>query len=325
MGLTIDVFVDGARSDVPSARVRSLTIINGVGHESDTATLAISVARPTDLVLPRIGVGISFAVALGRAPAETVGEALFTVGITGDSRSGTVTVEAEAVPPDSLLRQERDASWTGSSVGQIVSAIAERAGLIPAVSTMLAGVVPEGAIQAAESDQQFLGRLLNRLDGRMMVKGGRLVVLAAGENLAASGGTLPALVLDLDEDGSWVRYRRADPGIRGSVSARHYGADGSTIEMTIVGQGNQDNPKRRLPGTFPSKAAAESAAHRTLLKARASRDWIEVERHLTLDTRALYPLRLTGAPQGFATELTIQQVRHSIARHVARTTIRARP
>lgn len=322
MGLTVDVFIDGARSEVLSSRFRSLNVVDSIGHEADTATLVISVARPTRLALPRIGAEISFTVARDGAPAEPVGEALFTTSVGGDNRSGTVTVEAEAVAPGSALREQRDASWTGKSVGEIVNAIAERAGLVPAVSASLANVVPEGAIQASESDRQFLHRLLDKLNGRWMPKGGRLIVRGVDARTAVSGATLPTLEIDVGEDGSWVRFRRADPGVRGSVSARYYADDGATIETTTIGSGF---PRRRLPAVFASRATSESAAQRTLLKGRSSRDWIEIERHLTLEARALYPLEVSGAPVGFSGDLTIQEVRHFIAGQVARTTIRARP
>ena len=232
-----------------------------------------------------------------------------------------MTVDAEAIAPHSTLREQRDASWSGQSIGQIAAAIAERAGLVPAVSGGLAGIVPEGAMQAAESDRQFLGRLIDRLDGRLMVKDGRLLVLAAGERRSASGAALPALAIDLD-DGSWVRWRRSDPGVRGSVSVRHYGEDGATIETAVVGSGI---PKRRLPSVFAARGPALAAAERKLLEGEASRDWIEIDGGLRPEARALYPLTLAGAPVGFSEQLTVMEVRHTVGQKVAQTVIRARP
>ena len=321
MGLSVDVLVDGARSEVLSSRVRSLTVTDSIGHEADSAVLAISVAKPLEVVIPRIGARISFAVGRDGGQAVPLGDPLLTTGISGDARAGSITIEAEAIGPSSPLREQRDASWTGKSIGEIVEAIAARAGLVPAVSEKIADVVPMGAIQVAESDRQFLHRLLREVNARFLPKDGRLVVLVAGERVSASGGDLPALSIDLS-DGSWVRWRRADTGVRGSVSAKVYGPDGSTILTVQAGSGT---PRRRLPGVRSSPDDALAAAERMLLKARSSQDWIDIERTLTPRARALYPLTLTGAPEGFSGDLTIQEVRHTVAGQVARTVIRARP
>ena len=322
MGLTVDVFIDGARSEVLSSRFRSLSLVDGVGHESDSTALTISAVKPLEVVLPRLGTDISFAVAKDGRQAEPLGDTLKTTGIGGDTRTGTITVSAETIGPNSTLREQRSASWTGKTIGEIAGAIAERAGLVPAVSAKLAGVTPEGAIQEAESDRQFLGRLVNRLGGRAPIKDGRLVVLAAGEKISAlSGSSLPGLSIDLT-DGSWVRWQRGDTGVRGAVSAQVYGPDGSTILVVSAGGGS---PRRRLPGVYRSPDDALAAAGRALLQARSSMDWIEIERTLTPGARALYPLLASNAPVGFSGDLIIQEVRHSVGQQVARTVIRARP
>ena len=321
----MNVNIDGARSEVLSSRLRSLSVVDGVGHETDSAVLTISVGRreARTVEVPRLGTGISFSVERDGRQSASLGGALKTSGIAGSTRDGTLTIEASAIDPRSPLNEPRDASYSGRSIGAIVTTIAERAGLTAAVSTQLSDVVPEGAIQAAESDRQFLFRLVSRFSGRWMVKDGRLVVLAAGEKLSAkTGAALPALSVDLAEDGSWVRWRRADSEVRGSVSAQVYGPDGSTLITVTAGSGT---PRRRLPGVWRSPDDALRAANRALLQARSSRDWIEIERALTPEARALYPLDAPHAPEGFAGDLTIHEVRHTIGQQVARTVIQARP
>ena len=322
MGLTVGVFVDGARSEVLSSRFRALTVTDGIGDEADSAVLTISVWTALKVALPRLGANISFTVTRDAAQAVPLGDTYKTSGIAGDTRDGTITIEASAVAPSSSLKQQRDASYSGKSIGDIAGVIAERAGLVPAVSKELAGVVPVGAMQVAESDRQFLYRLVSQLGGRMMAKDGRLLVLAAGEKLSATGSALPALSVDLADDGSWVRWRRADSDVRGSVSAQVYGPDGSTILTVRAGSGS---PVRRLPGVHASPGDALRAAERRLLQAQSSMDWIEISRQLTPGARALYPLDAANAPEGFSGDLTIQEVRHSVGQQVARTVIQARP
>ena len=320
----MNVFIAGSRSEVLSSRMRSLSVSDGIGHETDSAVLVVSAGRREALgvALPPLGAEISFSVARDGRQAVPLGDRLKTSGITGSTRDGTITIEASAIEPRSALNAQRGASYSGRSIGEITAIVAERAGLAPAVSAELAGIVPEGAIQAAESDRQFLFRLVGRFNGRWVVKDGRLVVLAAGETLSAkTGASLPALSVDLTEDGSWVRWRRADSEVRGSVSALVYGPDGSTLLTVTAGSGT---PRRRLSGAWRSPDDALRAANRALLQARSSRDWIEIERELTPEARALYPLTASGLPEGFSGGLIIQQVRHIVGSQVARTVIQAR-
>ena len=319
------MFVDGARSEVLSSRFRGLSLTDGIGHEADSAVLTLSVGRREALrvALPRLGSDISFAVARDDAQAVPLGDTMKTSGIVGSTRDGTLTVEASAIDPDSPLNEQRSASYSGRSIGEIATAIAKRAGLVPAVSGKLAGIIPEGALQEAESDRQFLLRLVRGHGGRFIVKDGRVVVMPTGAtHSAVTGGALPALSVDLGEDGAWVRWRRTDSEVRGSVSVQTFAGDGSTIVTVTAGSGI---PRRRLQGLYRNPDDALRAAEARLRQAQSSRDWIEIDRGLTPGARALYPLDAVGAPEGFSGELIIQEVRHTVGQQVARTVIRARP
>ena len=322
MGLTLDVLVDGRRSEALSTRWRTLSVTDGVGYESDRAVLVVTVARPKVIEVPRLGSEISFVVKRDGGAREELGGALRTSSISGDSRDGSITVEAGAVKPGGVLREQRTTSWTGKALGEIVGAIAERSGLVPAVSAALAGIVPMGPIQEGESDRQFLGRLLDRENARINIKDGRLIALAEGETRAAvSGATLPATVVDLRGE-AWVRWRRADSAVKGTVVARYIAEDGATVAMVKAGRGF---PERELQTIFGSPGEALRAAERRLLSAVASRDWIEIETGLTPGARAHYPLEVKGQPMGFPSRFALHEVNHLVGGQVARTRMRARP
>lgn len=320
MGLTLDVLVEGARSAPLSFGWRSLRVSDGLEYDSDSASLVVTVTRDTEVAVPPMGREIVFHVRRGGEP-EQIGGKLSVTAIGGDTREGTITVEASAIAPQSRLREIRDASWSGNTIGEIASAIAARSGLMPAVSSALADVVPMGPMQSAESDIQFLRRLVGRLGGRVPVKDARLLILAAGERSAASGASLPTLAIDL-RGGAWYRWRRADSELWRSASARFYAPDGSSAEAVTVGSGL---PRRRLPGVFASRGEALRAARRAAQRAVSSQDWIEIEDSLNPAAKALYPLELAGAPPGFTGTLTVQEVTHTLGGSVARTVIKARP
>lgn len=321
MGLTLEVMVDGARSEALSTRWRTLAVTDGVGYESDRAVLVVSVGSPEVIELPRLGSEISFVASRDGRAGEEIGGALRTSSVSGDSRGGSVTVEMGAVAPESALREQRTVSWSGKTFAEILGAIAGRSALVPAVPADLAGVVPAGAIQEGESDRMFLHRLLQPFGRRVVIKEGRLAAIKTGEQVSVSGAGLAATRVDLRGD-AWYRWRRADSGVRGTFVAQHYGADGVTIETAMVGSGI---PVRTLQGVYPMRGAAVAAAERKRQTADASRDWLEIETSLTPGARALHPLEVVGQPVGFPSRLTLHEVHHTLGGKVAMTRLRARP
>ena len=319
MGVSLDVTVRGVASAALSERWQSLAVSDGIGHETDSATLTLSVPRAADVDVPPLGVPIAFAVRREAAAPQMLA-ALHVSSVSGDTRAGTVTIEAAALPPETLLREQRARSWSGQTLRQIVDAIAARAGLVADVSDALAETLPVSTLQNAESDQQFLNRLIGPLDGRVVVKGGCLLVLAAGARRAIrSGASLPPIEVG---SGAWVRWRRSDRQTEGTVTARYYGPDGATIQRLRHGDAP---PRRLLPDVYGSVQEATLAAARFRRLAGATRDWIEIQTALTPAARALYPLVVADAPPGFSGDLTIYQVRHAVGRDVSTTTITARP
>lgn len=324
MGLNnLAITLAGAAAPSLTERWVALALVDGIGYEADHATLTLSVSRTESIVLPPLGRRISYAVSRGGAVPESLGGALHVIAIGGDTRAGTVTIDARALPPETPMRQQRDAAWSGQTIGAIARVMAERAGLVPVVSDRLADTIPAGALQDGESDQQFMRRLTAPHGGRVVVKDGRLIVLASGERVSAgTARALPAVEIDLAKTGAWIRWRRSDTHTAGTVIARYRAEDGATISRVSVGSGI---PRRTLSPIYSSIGAATAAAEQQRRAADASRDWIEIQTALLPSAAPLYPLTVHGAPSGFSRRLTIQQVRHNVGRAAASTIITARP
>ncbi|MDE0203347.1 MAG: contractile injection system protein, VgrG/Pvc8 family [Rhodospirillaceae bacterium] len=322
MGLSLDIQVDGASSAELGGRWRALTVVDGIDYQADSATLSLTVPPALEIEIPPLGAELRFA-----ADGQSLGGPLHATAIRGDNRAGSVTVEAGALHPRTTLREERIASWSGQSIAQIATAIAQRAGLVPAISATLGSKVPAGAIQSDESDMMFLRRLVARWSGRVVHKDGRLAVLPADETKSASGAPLPPVEIDLRATGAWVRWRRSETAIVDIVQATHLEEDGATPARLTLGdlpQGRRPQ-RRKLPGVFASVDDAGAAIRRVLASARSGFDYIEIGTSLLPAARALYPVELSGVPKGFPTRLTIHQVRHELGRRVATTTVTARP
>ena len=322
MGLSLDITVDGARSAVLSGNWSSLSVVDGINYELDSATLAIAAPSPLEIEIPPLGAELRFAV-----DGKHLGGPLRATAIGGDNRAGSVTVESAALDPRSTLRERRTASWSGKSVREIAAEIADRAGLVPAISASLGAMVPAGAIQSDENDEQFLNRLVARLNGRANYKNGRLTVLPADKTESASGAALPALAIDLRADGVWARWRRTAAATVDIVQALYLDDDGATKAYLTLGDApaGRRPVRRKLHGLYGSRSDAEAAIRRHLVAGRSGIDRIEIETGLTPAARALYPVELSGAPAGFPTRLTIHEARHDLGRRVAATTVVARP
>ena len=322
MGLTLDVLVDGARSAALSGRWSALTVVDGIDYQADSATLMLAAPEALAVEIPPLGAELRFV-----ADGSNLGTPLHATAVRGDTRAGSVTIEAAALHPRTALREPRTASWSGRSIREIAAAIATRAGLVPAVSDALGSTVPAGAIQSAESDEQFLRRLVARLNGRVVHKAGRLLVLPVEETLTASGSPLQPVTIDLRTAGAWVRWRRSEAALVDVVQATYLKGDGVTPEFLTLGEepSGRRTQRRKLPGTYASRADAALAIRRALASGRIGIDAIEVNISLLPVARALYPVTLSGVPEGFPEELVIHQVRHDLGRRVATTTITARP
>ena len=100
MGLNnLAITVAGAAAPSLTERWVALNVVDGIGYEADHATLTLSVSRAENIVLPPLGRRISYAVGRRGAVPESLGGALHVIAIAGDTRAGTVTIEAGALHP----------------------------------------------------------------------------------------------------------------------------------------------------------------------------------------------------------------------------------
>ena len=268
MGLTLQLQVDGQPAPQLTARWQRLEVTHRIGDVHDTATLTLAAAG-ADLPFPPLGTPLVFEITREGVGAVTLGGRFALRGFAGDTQAGSVTLEAAAVDPDSTLRQPRDASWRGQPLADLATTIAARAGLDAAVAPSLGRRLLAARLQTAESDHQFLRRLVTRLGGRLVIQDGHLIITAAGETVAASGAALPPLVVDLTATGAWVRWRhRAAPRL-GQARAAYVGDDGVSRGAVTAGA-DETAPTRQLPTTYPSRTEAGAAATQALADAETA-------------------------------------------------------
>ena len=294
--------------------MQSLTVVDA-GDVNSTAELVLAASISRAARPPR-GVDMRFTTPAG----VQIGTVLQAAGVGWSDQAGTTTIHGGTADRATALHRPRDATWAEATLGDVVSTIAGRTGFEAVTAAALSGIIVDG-IQVGESDLQFLERVAAQWGGRVVVRGGRLILLAAGSS-AGSGTPLPVTRIETDAD-TWTSGR-SDARAIDAVAARFQTPDGVS-GVVEVGEGATD----WMPGTYPSRDQAMAAASQRLLDRTADDTELTVLLPLRPDLQALYPVTFTGDRiptdiQGVS--LWIETITHGMpAEGAATSTLVARP
>lgn len=310
------VVIGGRRRLDMEAELQSLTVVDA-GDVNSTAELVLAAAIGEAARAER-GVDMMFTTPDGVA----IGTVMEVSGVGWSDRAGTTTIYGGTADLHAVLHQPRDATWAEATLGDAVSTIAGRAGLEAVTAAALRGIIIDG-IQVGESDLQFLERISAQWGGRLVVRGGRLILLAAGSGGSAGSGTpLPATHIEVDAD-VWTDGR-VDTRAIDAVAARWQAPDG-TSGVVEVGSGATD----WMPGTYASADQAEAAARQRLRDRTADDTELTLLMPLRPELKALHPVTVSGPriPADVAgASLWIETIEHSMpAEAAASSTLVARP
>lgn len=160
-----------------SDRLINLSMTDNRGFEADQLDIELD---DTDglVALPIRGAVLSLY--LGWKGFALVSKGRFTVDeVEHRGAPDTVTIRARSADFRGTLNSRREESWHDTTLGAIVSAIAERNKLTASVADSLAGIQIPHIDQSQESDAVFLSRLADRNGGAVSVKAGKLLMLRA--------------------------------------------------------------------------------------------------------------------------------------------------
>lgn len=194
------------------------------------------------------------------------------MGWKGDLRDkGTFIVDqvSETGPPDKItvsgcsadfqgpFKIQREESYADKTLGQILTTIARRYDLIPAIEDGLAAIKIEHIDQTNESDPNFLTRLGKDYDAIATIKAGRLLFTPVGFDKTISGLSLPTASISRGDDDTY-RFQIADrEGSFTGVRAKWRDHNGNATRHSTAGTG--DNWKT-LKRDYPNAATAFHAA-----------------------------------------------------------------
>lgn len=234
------------------------------------------------MALPRRGVILQ--VALGWRSTGLVNKGDFIVDEVEHSGSpDIISVRARSADLTGAMRNRRERSWHGTSVGEILDAIAGEHSLKTAISPALASIAVPHLDQANESDVNLLTRLGKRFDAVATIKAGTLVFSPIGSGTTPSGIQLPAATITR-ASGDQHRYSVADR--EKYTGVRAYWNDHKAARRRSVLVGKSTNEKKMQP-TYATEAEARQRATAELQ--RSDRGTATLSISLALGRPDVYP------------------------------------
>ena len=264
------VHVDGLDiTGTLKGRLTSLTHTDNRGLEADTVEIVLDdtdgkLALPSRNTELRLSIGWR-----GKPLADKGSYVVDEVRHTGTP--DTLTLTARSADLRSGLTTQRERSWDGVSVGDVVRTLADENGLQPAIDPALAKL-PLGHIdQTHESAANLLTRLARDLDAIATVKDGRLRFLPAATGRSLSGKALGVLHITR-QDGDQHEFAIADRETYAGVRATYNDVDAAKKGEVIWGK-VEDSAERGQPPKPAAAAAAKSTGqYKTLEKTYPSRE-----------------------------------------------------
>jgi len=214
-----DYMVKLAGSDITtdiSRRLISLSLTDNRGFEADQLDIELDDADGLMQLPPR---GAVLSVFLGWKGQALFHKGEFTVDeVEHRGAPDTLTLRARSADYRGSLNSRRDNSYHDTTLEAIVSAIAARNSLQPAVAESLKGVKVSHIDQTQETDAAFITRLAELNGGVVAIKAGKLIFIKPGSALTASGKPIPQMTLTRS-DGDGHTFNIADRDAYTGVSA----------------------------------------------------------------------------------------------------------
>ena len=294
-------------------RLVSLSISEKRGGEADQLDLVID---DTDGLAPLPKEGARIHVELGWVQGAEVTPGLVSKGdfiIDEVEHSGppdTITVRARSADFTSKLKNRREKSWHGTTLGTIVQDVARRHGLKPRCAPSMASIPITAKAQSRESDLAFLKRLGREHDAVATIKRGSLLFSPIGAGTTPTGKPLPTIEISR-RDGDRHNFKIAKREEATGVTASWHDRRGAKKQKVTVGT---EEGAKHLSRTYASEPEARRAAEAE--KNRSARAPLSLNLLLSLGRAAIYPEQRVKVA-GFKTEINavhwlISEVSHRI-------------
>lgn len=197
-------------------RLISLSLTDNRGFEADQLDIELDDADG-QMQLPARGAVINLA--LGWVGSALIGKGSFTVDeVEHHGAPDTLTIRARSVDFRGTLNSRRENSYHDTTLGEIVSQIAERNQLKAMIADGLSKIKISHIDQTQENDAKFLTRLATLNGAVAAIKAGKLLFMRPGNGLTVSGKPIPQMTITR-QDGDRHSFSIADRGAYTGVTA----------------------------------------------------------------------------------------------------------
>jgi uncharacterized protein len=223
-----------------------------------------------------------------------------------------IRIKGRAAQFQGKIKEQRQDSYHATTLGDVLSKIAGRNELTPAVAADLAAIPVTHLDQTNESDANLLTRLGREHDAIATIKDGRLVFVRAGSGTSASGADLPTATIARTASVDHAYTVQDREGSDTGVKAMWHDTDKGETKTTL--SGDETGPVKTLREVYPTEHQAQAAA--TAAASQIKRDQRALSLSLAVgrpDLIAGQPLRVTGfRPEIDAVAWTIEELTHAL-------------
>lgn len=252
-------------------RLSYLTLTDNRGFDADQLDIVLD-DSDGKLALPHRGAVIRLA--LGWKESGLGDKGSFTVDeVEHGGAPDIMTIRARSADLRSGLTTQRERSFHGKTVGDIVRTIAaendaDGKPLEPVISARLDTLVIDHIDQTNESSVNLLTRMAGMFDAIATVKNGRLMFIHAGGGVTASGKPLPTVTITR-QSGDRHHFSITDRGIYTHVKATWNDID-TQIKREVTWSKADDDAENSGKAT-PETTTAAAGAFKTLNGTRKNR------------------------------------------------------
>lgn len=270
----------------PRRRLVSLGISEKRGEEADQLDLVID---DTDGAVALPPTGAKIHVWLGWKQGSEVTAGLVDKGwfIVDEVAHGgppdLVTIRARSADFISDLKTRREKSWHGTTLGAIVTEVAQRHQLTPRCAASLAGIAITAKAQNRESDLAFLRRLGRERGAVAKIARGVLIFSPISAGVTATGKPIATVTIArCDGDAhQYSRQKRDDvPGVKATWHNRKSGKR----EHFVAGKTDGAKVLSKVHANEDDARTAANAAH-----SRAGREPVSLTMTLALGRPDIHP------------------------------------
>ncbi|MCU7904430.1 MAG: hypothetical protein KZQ76_01010 [Candidatus Thiodiazotropha sp. (ex Epidulcina cf. delphinae)] len=237
-----------------SDRLISLLVSDEAGFKSDTVSIALD-NRDRRVAMPSKGAELQ--VSLGYRGEGVLFTGRYTVDEVSVSGAPlTMTIAGKAANMRAGLKERKTRSFSETTLGDLVAAVASDHGMTPKVSDDLASVAVAQVDQTNESDIHLLTRIAADYGAVAKPSNGFLLFVKRGQAKSVSGKLIPAVTIKANQLSSY-RFTFADRGKYQSVVAHWHNTASGEREPVSAGAGS---PAYTLRGNYPDQATAQAAA-----------------------------------------------------------------